>query len=489
MSAQPRLALYLRTVMVIASLALFAGVTWPMQSDQLGKHNLISSALPDTSHLPGVPLVFEPNVGQTDPSVRFVTRVPGGTHFFTLSEVVMSLQPPREADKAHDALSPGAPSVVRMSFVGASPLATLTQGSPSPAKVSYFLGNDPALWHADTPAYGSVLYSGLYEGIDLRYEGTSSRLKGTYTVTAGADPTQIRWRYSGAQSVTLDGAALRIGVGSADGSARQVLIEDAPIAWQEVGGQRVPVTARYALAPDGTASLALGDYDRALPLIIDPTLTYSSYLGGNWAEYGYGIAADAEGNFYVSGMTNSENFPLVNPYQSVMHGYYNAYVAKFNPLGQPVYITYLGGSSTTDGAFDIAVDSDGNAYVTGFTIANDFPTANAFQPQIGGSYDAFVTKLNPSGSALLFSTYLGGSGEENSGGSGPLFGSIALDPARNVYVTATPLPTTSRCRILYSRAVLPCRTLSSRNSTPADPPSPGPLTWAALTPTGRMESE
>jgi hypothetical protein len=393
-----------------------------------------------------LPLLFEPNAGQTDPSVRFTAHAAVGTLFFSRSEVTLAINPANSGENAPGAVEAGT-EVVRMSFIGADPSVNIEQGETATGKVSYFLGSDPGQWHAGLPTYSGITYSGLYPGVDLRYSADNNRLKGTYIVSPGADPSRISWRYQvrnaecGMRSVdcdarpTVDDAGnLTVALDSALRTPHSALVETAPVAWQEIGGERVPVAAGYVVAPDGSISFALGSYDRTQPLTIDPTLTYSTYLGGNFAEYGFGIAADGAGNFYVTGMTNSSTFPTVNAFQSTNHGIDDVIVAKFNPEGQPVYITYLGGSSI-DWGRDIAVDPDGNAYITGYTASTNFPIANAFQPALGGSYDAFVTKLNPAGSALVFSTYFGGSETENSIGSGS--GEIAIDSARNVYLTGS----------------------------------------------------
>jgi hypothetical protein len=401
-----------------------------------------------------LPFQFESNAGQTSPEVKFLSHAPGGTFFFTSSGVVLSLSTmseernndpdfrapnttqPQQA-KAVLAAAVGEPQseVVRLAFIGSNPDVSITGNTILPGKVNYFIGADPAEWHSNLPAYGDVTYSGLYSGIDLSYGGKGGNLKGTYTVAPGVDPNLIRWQYTGASnpqtSVSNEGM-LQVQVG---GSQPFTITEQAPVAWQEIAGERIPVAVRYLVAADGSVGFALGAYDRTQPLTIDPTLTYSTYLGGNWAEYGFGIAADSAGNFYVVGMTNSTNFPTVNAYQGSNRGIDDVIVAKFNSAGQPIYITYLGGNHV-DWGLDITADADGNAYITGFTASTNFPVANAYQPTSGGgAYDAFITKLNPTGSALVFSTYLGGNDNENSHGSGAQSGAIALDANGNIYVT------------------------------------------------------
>ncbi len=442
------------TIALVLLAVMLAGLLPVIPGLMAGSTPQISTAGAQTLDFGQLPFQFEPNAGQTNPEVKFLSHAPGGTFFFTSSGVVLSLSAessqgkdnadfrapnstqPQKAKVASVAAADAPQSeVVRLAFVGSNPDVSITGDTILPGKVNYFIGADPAQWHSNLPAYRDVTYISLYPGIDLSYGGQGGLLKGTYTVAPGADPSLIRWQYTGAgnpqTSVSKEGI-LQVQLG---GSQPFTVTEQAPVAWQEISGERMPVAASYLVAQDGSVSFALGTYDRTQPLTIDPTLTYSTYLGGNFAEYGFGIAADSAGNFYVTGMTNSSNFPTVNAYQGSNRGIDDVIVAKFNPAGQPIYITYLGGSHIEWG-LDITTDADGNAYITGFTASTNFPVANAYQPTSGGGfYDAFVTKLNPTGSALIFSTYLGGNDTENSHGSGPQSGAIALDANRNVYVT------------------------------------------------------
>lgn len=450
MLALPRFSFEPRTVRltVVLFLVSLTAILWPLLNFTGAPRSLPSGPLP-LGPAPGSPadldsasMLFEPNAGQAAPQTRYLAHVPGRTHFFTLSGVVLSLAP--SLGMPEDAAQPGPVRAagdveLRMNFVGASPLAVLSGESPAASRINYFTGSDPSRWSRNIPTYGGILYTGLYSGIDLRYEGTGSELKGTYTVAPGVDPGAIAWRYEGARSVSVDRAGNLLILVDAEktGAAAQEpleLTEHAPVAWQEVEGRRVPVDASYRVQANGDITFDLGAYDPALPLVVDPALTYSSYLGGDWADYGFGIAVGPNGDFYVTGVTDSTNLSRGNAFQPQLRGYYNAYVARFNAVGQPVYITYLGGTGI-DGGNDIAVDSDGNAYVTGHVSSSNFPVLNAYQSTLRGTYDAFVTKLNPQGSALLWSTYLGGTGDENSQGSGIWNGSIGIDAQRNVYVT------------------------------------------------------
>ncbi len=316
-----------------------------------------------------------------------------------------------------------------MRFVGANPTPRIAGAAPRSATVNYLLGSDPKRWQTGLPTYSEIDYANLYPGVDLAYSVEGRPLKATYTVAPGADPGRIRWRYENGKSRVDEAGNLQVRLGS--GTA--TLTEEAPLAWQEVDGRRLPVGARYAIAADGSVGFAVGEYDRGRPLILDPVITYSTFLGGQIADLAYAIAVDAAGNAYIAGYTASSTFPTVNPYQPSAAGQGDAFVAKFDRDGAPIYSTYLGGSYF-DYATDIAADAGGNAYVTGKTGSVDFPVANALQPSYAGVWDAFVTKLNPTGSALVYSTYLGGSGEENYINAG-VTGAIAVDSAGCAYLT------------------------------------------------------
>ncbi len=209
-----------------------------------------------------------------------------------------------------------------------------------------------------------------------------------------------------------------------------------PVVYQEVEGIKQPVAGAYAILRKNQVGFQVAQYDTSTPLVIDPILAYSTYLGGSGFDEGNGIAVDSLGNAYATGSTVSTNFPTSNPLQASNGGGFDAFVTKLNTAGSAlVYSTYLGGNSDFDQGFGIAVDSLGNAYATGFTASTNFPTSsNPFQGSNGGSGDAFVTKLNAAGSALVYSTYLGGSDFDKGFG-------IAVDSLGNAYVTGFTLST------------------------------------------------
>ena len=391
-----------------------------------------SVSLPKISHtdsaqiqatLAKLPLSFIPSGDQTESGVGFLVNGAGYAIFLTPGEVAFSASQQVEDMRVVS-------SVVRLRFAGANPNPVLKGREQLPGVANFFLGNDPAMWRTNVPTYGAVTYQGLYPGIDLAYSGTEGYLKSAFVVAPGADPAMIRLVYSGAQSMGLrqDGAlVLRTELGE--------LVERAPVVYQNIGGQRAYIPGSYLLLGSGRVGFQVGRYDAAYPLVIDPELIYSTFLGGSGDELGDDIAVDVSGNAYVTGATlSSADFPVKNPHQGAFGGgLTDAFVAKLDTTdtgaASLVYSTYLGGNSFDQGG-GIDVDAFGNAYVTGFTFSGDFPTQNPLQSTlVGVNGDAFVTKLDDMG-ALVYSTFLGG-GDRDSGTD------IALDALGNAYVTGT----------------------------------------------------
>lgn len=309
---------------------------------------------------------------------------------------------------------------MRLRYQNANPARALQAGQQLPGVINYLIGDTPAQWKTNLPTYDSVAYTQLYQGIDLRYEGVDGQLKRTYQLAAGADPSVIRWRYQGATDVHLDAATGNMVLtlpAATPGAAGVTLTEYAPLAWQDINGQRVTITAHYDVAVNGSVGFVLGAFNPAYPLTIDPVLTYSTFLGGSGADDATAVAVDSQGNAYVAGGTYSSNFPTQGPLQGARAGGQDAFVSKLSPDGSTVlYSTYLGGSGN-DEANGIALDSTGNIALTGKTESTNFPkTANAAESTFGGGTlctagaacsDAFVSKLQANGSALIYSTYLG----------------------------------------------------------------------------------
>jgi hypothetical protein len=380
--------------------------------------------------------LFVENQGQwADPSVRYVHKGNGVNVAMTDAGPVFQVfrddpaNPQDPSDPPADRIDPEAHNTQVLqfsaSFVGAAGIVPVGVNR-SEALFNYFLG-DQSSWRSNVPGYEQVAYQGLYPGVDLLAQGLRSHLKYEFHVAAGADWSQIAVRYEGIAGLALvqDGS-LRVSLGEWG-----EVLDDAPYAYQVIGDQRVAVAASFAILDGTTYGFSItGAYDPTRELVIDPDLAYFTYLGGSSYDYGYGIAVDGAGNAYVTGQTSSTGLATAGAYQTtyVGGGSYDAFVAKFSSTGSGlVYCTYLGGSGGDYGR-GIAVDVSGNAYVTGDT-AGLATTPGAYQTTHGGgNSDAFVAKLNSTGSGLAYCTYLGGSGLDY--GSG-----IAVDGSGNAYVT------------------------------------------------------
>jgi hypothetical protein len=376
---------------------------------------------------PRLPLAFEPNLGQADPQVRFVARDRRFALLLAPTEISLAL-PAGAPGPVAGSREPGprAPGrTVRIRLVGASPAPLVSGRSPLAGRSHYFVGDDPRRWRTDIPLYARVESRGVYPGVTLVLHGTrQGLLEYDFVVAAGADPGRIGLRVEGADSVEMnrDGDLVL-----AAASARILMRK--PGVYQEHGGARRPVTAAYALDGDSVIRFRLGRYDPTLPLVIDPVLSYASYLGGSGAEQAFAVAVDRAGNAHVVGETTSAGLAGAGAAQSTLAGGVDVFVMKVNAGGTALlYATYLGGAGT-DAGRGIALDAAGNAYITGFTDSADLPTtASAPQRSLGGATDAFVAKLDSTGSRLLYATYLGGSGSD-------VGLAIAADGAGNASVT------------------------------------------------------
>jgi hypothetical protein len=409
--------------------------------------------------------------GRLDPFGPFAA---GAGRWPSLAQELQSLWPSlipdlsqmfRDPYAGKDAMAVGPefppPQVMRMRLADGSAHARVVGLDELPGKSNYFIGNDPKKWRTNVPSYAQVKYEGVYPGVDLVYYGNQRQLEYDFVVAPGADPNQIKLSFAGADGMRVDAASgdLVLKVGDDELRFHKPAVSQPTVAAMSSSPSK-PVAAlserrrrsetaataeldgAFVLASNNQVAFRMAGYDPQRALVIDPVLIYSTYLGGSYYDLGYGIAVDAAGNAYVTGQTDSGDFPTANPLQpnnraSCGAPCSNAFVTKFNPTGSAlVYSTYLGGSAG-DLASGIAVDSSGNAYVTGATSSIDFPTANPFQGTCdvsppptgtGSCEDAFVAKLNPAGSELVYSTYLGGS--HNDYGEG-----IAVDSSGNAYVT------------------------------------------------------
>ena len=367
-----------------------------------------------------LPLAFELNQGQSDASVDYLAHGQGYALYLTPNEATFSLRAP--------AASTGA--VVRMDIEGANARAHASGVDTLPGVSNYFVGSDPAHWHTRIPNYGKVQYSSVYPGVDLVYYGNQRQLEYDFIVAPGADPSRIAVGFQGVQALEVNQAGdLILKTNGSD------LIQHKPVIYQTVDGQRRVVAGSYVV--QGTrASFKVARYDHTRPLIIDPTLSYSTYFGGKDFDYGDSIAVDASGNAYVTGLIYSAGSPFTSDRPFGLgswcptQGNGDAFIAKLNHNGtQLLYSTYLGGSGEDIG-HGIAVDANGDAYVTGVTRSQDFPTTRgALQSKFGSGaiQNAFVARLNAYGE-LSYSTYLGGKASD-------VGQAIAVDSRENAYVT------------------------------------------------------
>jgi hypothetical protein len=435
-----------------------------------------------------LPLRFERTAHHGDDTPQFISRGPGYTVSLADNEAVVTVMkssqaPPYERNA----------DTVRMQLLGSNRKVRPVAGQQLRGTSNYYIGNDDSKWRTDVPGYGNVKYPDIYPGIDLVYYGNQRQLEYDFVVSPGADPHAIRFAVSGSLAIDSQGDLV------AHSGTSDVRFHKPLVYQSDADGRRTPVEGQFSLGRSGQISFEVAEYDHSKPLTIDPTLAYStllgggandgifdiavdgsgnaylagwtssvdfptiptqsfpaktisgssvcfvakiiadgsalvysSYLGGTGGEYCSGIGVDAAGNAYVAGVSSSTDFPVKNALQSSARGGGDGFVTKLNTDGSLGYSTYLGGS-LSDSATSIAVSSSGSAYVVGETYSVDFPTTPGLNTvHTGSNGTAFVTSIDPNG-ALIFSTYLGGSGvypyDEDYAKK------VALDPAGNVYVT------------------------------------------------------
>lgn len=413
------------------------------------------------------PLSFLKNQGQMNSRVKFYESSGGHETFFTEDGVVLTIPsaaqgPPQEAAALPDEGLQQPPVTVysvELSPLGMQRSVHLAAEDMQTGKAHYFIGDDPEKWRTDIPTYRSVVYRDAYPGIDLKFYGNNQHLEYDIMVQPGGDLSQVKLRYSGVQRLEITESG-DLSIQAAEGLT---LIQKQPVAYQVIDGKRVELAGKLVIdrraadAVEASPSPSRGEgspenmrsnpsatngsdhvfgfevasYDKRYPLVVDPILIYSSYLGGAGGDYGYAIAVDASGSAYLTGFTLSQDFPTEAPF----HGPYKntnakVFITKLNPAGDAlVYSTYLGGSGN-DYGYGIAVDATGSAYVAGYTNSTNFPRREAYQTARAGDYDAFVTKLGPSGNVLVYSTYLGGTAKDGASG-------IAVDGSGSAYIAGT----------------------------------------------------
>jgi len=376
---------------------------------------------------------FIRNEGQWPAEVSFLLSQGDADFWFTHEGVTVSLYlfaDPEPLDgfehrleTDREASLPVGQSVLRIRFLDAAPELSIEGEDRQLTYHNYFLGNNPALWRSHVPLFSRVRYREVYPGVDVLYHPEGNGLKYDLLVAPGADPSQIVLQYEGVTSldVTPDGN-LFVGVGET------TLLEGRPDAWQFRNGRRIPVDVSFHIQGNDTVTFEITDYDRMLPLVIDPPveLLYSSYLGGSERENGNALALDADDCRIIAGETRSSDFPVEEPFQEVYGGSRDAFVSKVSQDGgQLLFSTFLGGSFV-DYARDIVLSEYEEIVITGNTGSSDFPLLNPFQGYQNGQ-DGFITKLSPDGATLLSSTYLGGSMDESSQ-------AITIDPSGSMTV-------------------------------------------------------
>lgn len=380
----------------------------------------------------GAPLLFVENVGQFDRRAAFQVNGSGATIRVSADDLWFTLLEKREQNprdpRPRPTPTPRKGVHLQFSFEGANPRPRLEAFNRLTTRVSYFIGNDPTNWHADVPVWGGVRYVDFYAGLDLELTSVNGRWQPRLVVRCDANLSAVRLRVNGAKALALKGRSqinLTTDLGDWATPLLQVVKADGspyPLAGLEprvVGNMIVNPFAQ----PDG-ASAALESAASATA----SDLLYSTYLGGGGDEVANAIAIDASGAAYVTGYTDSTDFPTT-PGSFTYQGGDDTFITKLNAAGSSkLYSTYLGGSGG-DRSFGIAVDSSGNAYIAGETTSTNYPfMTGAFRTAPPGSNDAFITKLNANSNGLLYSTYLGGSGLDTAYG-------IAVDANRIVYVT------------------------------------------------------
>jgi RHS repeat-associated protein len=428
------------------------------------------------------PLNFEANTGQSATSVKYLARGRGYSIFFTdqpgatlnLRKLTgKEVEPPSNAKKQPQSQAQNQPQTpaernlgakglaIRMALVGASANASVTTEEPLAGKVNYMVGSDANSWRTGVSSFGQIAYTNVYSNIDLKFYGNQNQLEYDFIVRPGGDVNRIAVRYEGVGKLDLTakgelelGGAGGNGNGSGNGNAdNEKLVQPAPVIYQTIGGSRVSVTGEYVLRGTGNnrevGFRITGNYNRDYPLVIDPLLSYSTYLGGDYADDGPDMVVDASGNAYLTGFTAGSDFPVTTGAYSTTYGggSLDAFVTKLSANGGSlIYSTFIGGNGADYGR-DLAVDSQGQVHFTGFTSSTNFPTTTGARQTTygGGANDAFVVKLNAAGSGLLYSSYLGSSGDDKAFSVGVratdghifVYGQTVLITATNNFPTTT----------------------------------------------------
>jgi hypothetical protein len=334
------------------------------------------------------PLSFEANRGQFDPKVLFVSRGPGYNLSLTREGASLLFATPRTV-------------AVDLRLVGGNAAPEVVGESPAAAPAHYFVGNDKSRWRSGVPTYQNVRYPAVYQGVDLVFHGRGGRLEYDFIVAPGADPGQIELDVRGADELVLDAdGSLVMNVGG------QSLIQPRPFIYQDGPAGRTEVAGGYVVRDD-RVKFTVASYDRSLPLVIDPVFTLNSSFGGSELEEIFGVAHDSQGNIWATGVTASPDLPVAGAIDGSYGGMGDTFILKYDKAGNLLFATYLGGADFEQ-SWGMTLDKAGNAYIVGNTKSADFPRVGGLQRPLAGDRDAYLVKLNPTGSRIIFSTLLGG---------------------------------------------------------------------------------
>jgi len=396
---------------------------------------VVGAAIPSQAAAPPVQIpvhdvTFEPNVGQTDTRVKYLAHSAHSTLWLLPDEAV--LESAARADRKS--------AVLKLRFRDANAAPRLEAEERRTGVSNYFIGRDPNNWHTGIPQFGKVRYHDVYPGIDIVFYGNSTELEYDFVVSAGADPSRIKLDFEGVDSLRADDSGdLVVNVAGIEMRSRK------PRIYQKTAAGEEGVNGRYVLTGKKSAGFAIDTYDRGRALVVDPILSYASFMGGEGTDVASAMAMDAQGNVYLTGSTNSSQFPTKAAlYPGLKNATNVAFIAKFNPAASGaeslIFSTYLGGDDS-DEAFGLALDKNNNIYVTGRTLSNNFPLKNAFQTSFdqtlnckdsGGNAatcdHSFVTELAANGKSLIYSSYIGGTNQDEAF-------AIAVDGGGNAYIT------------------------------------------------------
>ncbi len=389
---------------------------------------------------------FTPNSGQFNELVKYRSDAKNAVIWFTDNDIFYQFvryveSSPAEEGMPHfgnfseNTIDSIEYSIIKISFEESNLNPIIIPQSPLLIKSNYFYGRDCSKWQKNISSFQEIIYQNIYDGIDLVYRNNGTNIEYDFEVSVGANPAQIKIRVSGADNIYID-QNNKLVLNSRLGD----VIENSPVVYQNNGDLKIPVTAHFVLHDDNSFGFEFDNgYNPNLPLIIDPILEYSTFMGGSSNDYCRSVAVDPDDNLYSTGYTASLDFPMESANDSIYNGGspagYDIFVTKTSVLGDSIcYSTYIGGATGDDKAYSISVDAFGAAYITGVTNSTDFPTADSIQGENAGSKDAFIVKLSPEGDSLIFSTYLGGDGED-------IGNSIDINSSNEIYIAGKTIST------------------------------------------------